>query len=155
MPTSNNTCASCGFNAETRVDELQEDRASEATAQTPVAAVNQAYTCPPRGLVGRLGLLFVRAVGQLRRQYLSRFRRGYIQRMKAERQGECRRCGSCCNLTFNCPFHTDTVGCRIYEKRPRTCRDFPIDAKDLRLTRVPCGHHYEKPEDDAGANSAG
>jgi hypothetical protein len=43
--------------------------------------------------------------------------------------------------------------CRIYERRTRTCRDFPIDALDLRLTRVPCGYYFEaKPEDTDGAD---
>ena len=128
---------------------------STAQSQAGVSPVNLAYVTQPRG-VGRLGLWFLRLVGQVRRQYLSRLRPGYVQRLKAERQGACRRCGSCCDLTFYCPYLSAESGCLHYEKRTLTCRDFPIDALDLKLTRVPCGHYFAAPpEDGARANSSG
>jgi hypothetical protein len=111
-----------------------------------VAEANRPYYTPPRGL-GRLGLWVIRLVGQARRQYLSRLRPGYVRRVRAERLGACRRCGSCCDLTFHCPYLSAETGCLHYEKRTLTCRDFPIDARDLGLTRVPCGHYFSKPQE--------
>jgi hypothetical protein len=118
-----------------------------------VAPVNLAYVRPPRGASARIGLWLLRLAGQVRRQYLSRLRPGYVRRVRAERRGACRRCGSCCNLTFHCPYLSDETGCLHYEKRTLTCRDFPIDALDLRLTRVPCGHSFA--EEGSRANSSG
>jgi len=121
-----------------------------------VAPPNQAYAEPATHPPARAWRWLLRLVGQVRRQYLSRFRPDYVARMKADRLGTCRHCGECCHLTFNCPFLTADLRCRSYEKRPRTCRDFPIDALDLRLTRIPCGHCYEaRQEEEARADSAG
>jgi len=79
-----------------------------------------------------------------------------VAKVRGTRRGECRRCGSCCNLTFHCPFLDDRRLCNRYDKRTRSCREFPIDAKDLRLTRVPCGHYYDTPPEDKGrADSSG
>jgi hypothetical protein len=110
-----------------------------------VAAANLEYTRGPLSPAARIGLWLVRLAGQIRRQYLCRFRPAYVARMKASRRGECRRCGSCCNLTYHCPFLKRDGDCRIYRSRTLTCRDFPIDAVDLRLTRVPCGLHFDPP----------
>jgi phosphatidylserine decarboxylase len=69
-----------------------------------------------------------------------------VKRVREARRGECRSCGSCCDLTFHCPFldpEKTLERCTHYEKRSRTCRDFPIDALDLWLTRVPCGYWFE------------
>jgi hypothetical protein len=120
-----------------------------------IAPVNRAFAVPPKGAAGRLGLWCIRLAGQIRRQYLSRLRPGYVAKVRAQRQGTCRRCGSCCDLTFHCPYLSES-GCTHYEKRTLTCRDFPLDARDLRWTRVPCGHHYEgPPKKGPRANSAG
>jgi Fe-S-cluster containining protein len=98
----------------------------------------------------------LRLAGQVRRQYLCRFRPAYVARVAAERRGECLQCGACCHLTFHCPFLTPERRCTVYHKRSRTCRDFPIDAADLRLTRVPCGHHFDsRREEEARADSSG
>jgi len=113
-----------------------------------VAAANQPYARAPLGPAARMGLWFLRFAGQVRRQYLSRLRPGYVARAKVLRRGECRRCGSCCNLTFHCPFLDADFRCTHYEKRTLTCRDFPIDAVDLRLTRVPCGLSFDPPEEE-------
>jgi len=97
----------------------------------------------------------LRLIGQVRRQYLSRFRPGYVAGMRARRLGRCRSCGACCRLTFRCPFLTGDRLCDRYEKRSRTCRDFPIDAMDLKLTCVPCGHYFApRSEERDRANSA-
>jgi len=111
-----------------------------------VADPNRPYADEPAGFGGRAGRWFVRLAGQARRQYLSRLRKGYVKRARGLRRGTCRACGACCDLTFHCPYLDDekpTDRCTHYEKRTLTCRDFPIDARDLELTRVPCGHYFE------------
>jgi len=118
-----------------------------------IALVNLDYADQPQGLVPRLWLWVLRLVGQIRRQVLCRLRPGYVSRARRLRRGECRQCGACCHLTFHCPLLTPDGLCRHYQKRTLTCRDFPIDALDLRLTRVPCGHWFEA-EDADGADSA-
>jgi len=120
-----------------------------------VAAVNQfaleAPTCP----AARAWRWMMRLAGQVRRQYLSRLRPGYVARMRDLRRGECRCCGSCCDLTFHCPFLNPQRQCKRYDRRTLTCRHFPIDALDLRLTRVPCGHYFAPlPEGEIRANPA-
>jgi phosphatidylserine decarboxylase len=108
-----------------------------------IAEVNRPYAAEPGG-PARLGRWVLRLVGQVRRQCLSRLRPGYVRRARERRRGECRLCGSCCDLTFHCPYLDETRRCTHYEKRQLTCRDFPHDALDLRLTRVPCGHYFEE-----------
>ena len=117
-----------------------------AEGQATVAPPNRRFLEQPVGAGKRLGRWFSRLAGQARRQYLSRLRPAYVQRVRRMRRGECRSCGACCDLTFHCPFldpDKTEERCTHYEKRTRTCRDFPIDALDLRLTRVPCGHWFE------------
>jgi len=106
----------------------------------------------PFGLAWRYAL---RLMGQVRRQYLCRFRPDYVVGMRSARLGTCRACGSCCDLTFHCPFLTGEKRCDRYERRTLTCRDFPIDAMDLKLTCVPCGHYFAtRSEEKDRANSA-
>ena len=115
-------------------------------APETVAPANRRFVAPPVGAGKRLGRWFSRLAGQARRQVLSRLRPGYVRRVRQLRGGACRSCGSCCDLTFHCPFLDPRKAeerCTHYEKRTRTCRDFPIDALDLRLTRVPCGFWFE------------
>jgi hypothetical protein len=130
---------------------------TEATCDlSGIAAVNKEHAETPAGVVARTWLWVLRLVGQVRRQFLSRFRPRYVARMRRLRHGTCRGCGSCCDLTFHCPFLTPEKRCKIYQRRFVTCRDFPIDATDLRLTRVPCGHYFvSEPEDVNRANSPG
>ena len=130
---------------------------SEMTNDIPaVAAVNAAHAVEPAGAGPRAWRWLLRLIGQARRQYLSRLRPAYVARLRAERLGQCRCCGSCCDLTFHCPYLGPEKRCTHYEKRTLTCRDFPLDALDLRLTRVPCGHYFAEPsEAGSRANSAG
>jgi hypothetical protein len=95
------------------------------------------------------------AWGKVRRFLLCHFRSDYVREHTRRRQGECRQCGSCCDLTFHCPFLNPQRQCKRYDRRTLTCRDFPIDAADLRLTRVPCGHYYGSLEEEARADSSG
>jgi len=118
-------------------------------ATVDIARVNRPYATPPRTLRGRAWLWLMRLVGQARRQVLCRLRPGYVAMACEQRQGDCRQCGSCCHLTFRCPFWQSDGLCRIYERRTRTCRAFPIDALDLRLTRVPCGYYFVEPGPEA------
>ena len=121
-----------------------------------IATVNLAHAEAPPHAAGRLWLWLGRLVGQVRRQYLSRIRPGYVASMREQRRGTCRGCGSCCDLTFRCPFLVSNSRCSIYDRRTRTCRDFPIDSTDLRLTRVPCGHYFDiDPEGADRADSPG
>jgi len=121
-----------------------------------VAPVNLAYVCPPATPPETAWRWLLRLIGQLRRQYLCRFRPDYVAKAKMARRGECRLCGACCNLTFHCPFLDNSRRCKSYDKRTLSCREFPIDAMDLRLTRVPCGHYYDTPPEDKGrADSSG
>jgi hypothetical protein len=80
--------------------------------------------------------------GKLRRFYLAKFRRGYVERMRRTRRGECRRCGSCCSIMFRCPHLKDANHCAIYVKRYRQCDDYPIDHRDLRYREDVCGHYF-------------
>jgi hypothetical protein len=105
----------------------------------PVAQANRAFIDAPSNITRWLS----RLVGQARRQWLSRMRPRYVTEARRRRRGACRRCGSCCDLTFHCPFLTASGPCRIYKHRNVTCRDFPIDARDLELTQVPCGHYFD------------
>jgi hypothetical protein len=121
-----------------------------------IAPPNAAFARRPEAAPERAWRWLLRLAGQFRRQYLSRFRQDYVARMKAARRGECRQCGACCDLTFHCPFLTAECRCNSYEKRPVTCRTFPIDAADLKLTQVPCGHYYVSHEEErVRANSTG
>ena len=113
-----------------------------------IAEVNRWHAGEPKG-AARLRRWVLRLVGQVRRQYLSRLRPGYVRRARELRRGECRLCGSCCDLTFHCPYLDEARRCTHYEKRQVTCRDFPHDARDLRLTRVPCGHYFEEAAEPA------
>ncbi len=126
----------------TESSEPRGDRDGAKDDLPPVAAVNRRYVDPQVSLGGRVWRWCLRLVGQARRQYLSRLRPHYVERMRDERRGACRCCAACCHLTFHCPFLRGDR-CTHYEKRTRTCRDFPIDARDLRLTQVPCGFWFE------------
>jgi hypothetical protein len=121
-----------------------------------VAPANVPYVRPPSNPPAVAWRWLIRLAGQLRRQYLCRLRPDYVAAARAARRGQCRRCGSCCNLTFHCPFLDEGSLCKFYDKRTRSCQEFPVDAKDLRLTRVPCGHYYDSPPEDKGrADSSG
>ena len=92
MPTSNDMAPPC------RLSVPPQTTPCACSTAPDVAAVNHAYVEAPAG-ARRISLWILRLVGQARRQYLSRLRPGYVERARAERQGACRRCGACCDLT--------------------------------------------------------
>ena len=93
--------------------------------------------------------------GKLRRFYLLRFRPAYVEESLKRRIGECRRTGTCCELAFPCPLSSlmeHLPGCRHYERRPRNCKTFPIDERDIRDRDIvnphdPCGFSFLSPEE--------
>jgi len=78
----------------------------------------------------------------VRRLYLSYLRPGYVRKMRELRRGECKRCGKCCNLFWKCPFIKDTARCTLYENRFRSCRNFPIDERDITGATSGCGYYF-------------
>jgi hypothetical protein len=93
----------------------------------------------------RFHVKLVEGLGKLRRLFLSKLRRDYIERMKAFRRGECRRCGSCCAIMFRCPHLKEGNLCTVYEKRYEQCGHFPIDHRDLRYREETCGFYFVRP----------
>jgi hypothetical protein len=83
-----------------------------------------------------------------RRAFLGTFRKDYIQKAIADtRQGECHRCGLCCELIYKCPFlGRDTQNlpyCRIYgDLRPANCKNYPFDSIDSEIDQ--CGYKFKK-----------
>lgn len=86
------------------------------------------------------------AQGKLRRFVSANFRKDEVIASLALRQGECNRCGACCEILFKCPFlkkHRDgTTTCGIYEDRPNQCRLFPIEKRDLEEVRGTCSFYF-------------
>ena len=73
--------------------------------------------------------------GKVRRFCLATLRPGLVRTRSSQRRGECIRCGACCRLIFKCPalyyLPDGSAGCRYHQIRPRNCRVFPIDERDL------------------------
>jgi hypothetical protein len=84
---------------------------------------------------------------KLRRAYLGNFRKDYIQKAIADtRQGDCHRCGLCCELIYKCPFlgrdGQNLPYCRIYgDLRPANCRNYPFDKVDSEIDT--CGYTFK------------
>jgi len=92
----------------------------------------------------------IMAKGKLRRQWLTHFRKDYVERNKARRRGSCSRCGICCNFVFTCPwvdYSTKPSSCTCHETKWLVCQTFPIDERDLRDRYIldperPCSYHF-------------
>jgi len=79
--------------------------------------------------------------GKLRRFWLVHFRKEYVQHQLLVRKGDCQHCGACCNMLFTCPMLAKQGKCFVYGfYRPRSCRVFPIDQRDLAEVSL-CGGH--------------
>jgi len=73
--------------------------------------------------------------GKIRRVILVYLMPGIVRKSLAQRHGECRRCGACCQLMAVCPALDRTNGmpvCRKYDSRGRVCKLFPLDERDLK-----------------------
>jgi len=89
-------------------------------------------------------------LGKMRRFWLSHFRPAYVRESLARRVGQCDRTGACCHLMFTCPLldrKATPVRCSIHEIKPKVCRLFPIDERDLRDRDIispdaPCGFSF-------------
>lgn len=103
--------------------------------------------------------------GKIRRFYLHKFRRSYIEEQSRKREGTCGRCAACCKLLFRCPFLDESSGlptCSIHDRRPDNCRFFPIDPRDLADRDLidptnPCGFSFpsqQRPDPRASAHRA-
>ncbi len=84
---------------------------------------------------------------KLRRFWLGTFRPAYVEQAVKERQGDCHRCGLCCELVYKCPFlgrdSQNLPYCRIYgDLRPANCRNYPFDAIDSEVDT--CGYTFKK-----------
>ncbi|MEK7448386.1 MAG: hypothetical protein AAB019_02770 [Planctomycetota bacterium] len=78
---------------------------------------------------------FTQIWGKIRRAYLADFRPAYVKQSLANRVGECRRCGACCRLLFDCWWlnqNCHPATCRHYTLRSQVCRVFPINNRDLK-----------------------
>ncbi|MBF0483044.1 MAG: hypothetical protein HQK81_05185 [Desulfovibrionaceae bacterium] len=74
------------------------------------------------------GILF----GKIRRFFSVHCRKARLDRQLRARQGDCHQCGTCCNFSIACPMLTKDKLCRVYGSfRPKACRVFPIDQKDI------------------------
>ncbi len=93
-----------------------------------------------RNFVGQL-------LRKLRRFYLGTFKPETIQKSIAEtRQGDCHRCGLCCELIYKCPFlgkdHQNLPYCRVYgDLRPANCKNYPFDVTDSEIDQ--CGYSFK------------
>ena len=87
---------------------------------------------------------------KMRRFYLGTFKPEYIQKaIEDTRQGECHRCGLCCELIYRCPFlgkdSQNLPYCRVYgDLRPANCKNYPFDSKDAEIDQ--CGYTFKPKE---------
>ena len=85
--------------------------------------------------------------GKLRRFFIVHFRKNYLERQLRSRRGDCLQCGVCCNFSLPCPMLTKRRLCLVYGVcRPKACRVFPIDQKDLDDVAAcggVCGYRFE------------
>lgn len=91
--------------------------------------------------------LVAQLLRKFRRFYLGTFKKDYIAaNIAANREGDCHRCGLCCELIYRCPFLGKDAQklpyCRIYgELRPANCRNYPFDAIDSEVDT--CGFKFK------------
>ena len=88
--------------------------------------------------------------GKVRRMYFVYINKKYVRRQLLTRQGECQRCGACCELMFKCPAlkrNNGTALCAIYDSRSNVCKLFPLDERDIRdrnriRPNIKCGWQF-------------
>lgn len=118
---------------------------------TPVRLIEERLAAAKRSrTVKDAKLRAKQAQGKLRRFVSATFKKNEVIESLALRRGDCNRCGACCEILFKCPFlkkHQDgSSTCGIYEDRPRQCRLFPIDKRDIEELKGSCSFYFiEKP----------
>ena len=91
---------------------------------------------------------------RLRREFLISFKPRYVLKQLQERKGKCNACSccSCLNLTpFSCSFFDKkTNTCKTWNNLPVSCYVFPLDEKEIELTKkvksFNCGFYWGKKE---------
>ena len=82
-----------------------------------------------------------------RRFFIGTFRPEIVEKsIAATREGECHRCGLCCELIYKCPFlgkdAQNLPYCRVYgDLRPANCRNYPFDVTDSEIDT--CGYTFK------------
>lgn len=125
----------------------------EAASAEPTASPDFSPAAPTTIPMPKLGVRgrWILLRGKLRRFYYGHFRQDYIAAQALKREGECIRCGACCEILFKCPFASECdegSTCKIYEKRPVNCRVFPMDKHDLEEIHLmrpdrPCSYSFK------------
>ena len=96
-------------------------------------------------------------LGTPRRLFWNVCRPGYVRASLARRSGQCRRCGTCCQLVWRCRYFFQDNGvpaCRLYARyRPPNCSQFPIDRhdltdRDLVSPNEPCGFTWAEAQQE-------
>jgi hypothetical protein len=74
--------------------------------------------------------------GKIRRMFLVYLKPQKAKKYLAKRNGECRRCGTCCELMFHCPAlvrENGLASCKLYEThRTQVCKTFPLNERDIK-----------------------
>jgi len=85
--------------------------------------------------------------GKVRRFMLTVFRLGETDRLIAQREGDCNRCGRCCRIGYVCPMLEElpdgSSRCRAYSLRPPNCRKFPIVPADVHDVDGMCSYTFQ------------
>lgn len=72
---------------------------------------------------------------KIRRIFFVYFTPNLAEKKLERRHGECKRCGTCCELMFVCPAldrSNGSIQCKRYDKRSKVCKLFPLDENDLK-----------------------
>lgn len=83
---------------------------------------------------------------KIRRFCIGTFRPKYVRsKILVSRQGNCRRCGACCQFVYKCPFlvrgKDNKPSCLTYKIfRPANCKVYPIDSLDIEVRE--CGFSF-------------
>lgn len=79
--------------------------------------------------------------GWIRRRIVWYLQRKEVMKWLAKREGECARCGKCCNP---CPaLDKKNKRCRIYGIRPAICKEFPLTPDDIKNIKK-CGFNFKR-----------
>ncbi|MFH0888954.1 MAG: hypothetical protein V1871_07095 [Planctomycetota bacterium] len=74
--------------------------------------------------------------GKIRRVFLVYLKPRKAKKYLAQRNGECHRCGTCCELIVHCPAlvrENGLASCKLYGKlRTRVCKTFPLNERDIK-----------------------